>query len=122
VCGNTKCSDVIFTSGILRRKLNKRVLSDLKKKKVEQSDTHYIAFAFVLSVCLSLSLSLSLSLRVRGSDEVGEMARRGADGLKVNKQQPPEPPLTMAKGTGPLKQIAGFTLLANREVACESET
>jgi hypothetical protein len=51
-----------------------------------------------------------------GADEVEEMARRGTDGLKVNKQQPPRPPVMMAKGTPPLKQITGYTLLAKREV------
>jgi hypothetical protein len=51
----------------------------------------------------------------QAADEATEVTRLGTDGLKVSKQQPPG---MMAKGTPPLKQIPGFTLLPSAKSLC----
>jgi hypothetical protein len=51
----------------------------------------------------------------QAADEAMEVTRLVTDGLKVSKQQPP---LMMAKGTPPLKQIPGYTLWPSAKSLC----
>jgi hypothetical protein len=84
-----------------------------KRRKWNKEIRIIQAFAFVLSLSLSC---VELNDAAAAADEAAEMTRRGTDGLKVSKQQPPRPPVMTAKGTPPLKQIPGYTPLAAREV------
>jgi hypothetical protein len=51
----------------------------------------------------------------QAADEATAVTRLGTDGLKVSKQRPP---VMMAKGTPPLKQIPGYTLWSSAKSFC----